>query len=297
MDDISDARLEAHRTQCRRRPRVGHIQFLNCLPIYWGLVNSGAILDMELVKHSPDVLSHMLVDGDLDIGPISLVEYLRNAGDLVVLPDVAVGSDGPVTSCNLISKVPFEALDGARVALGSTSRTTVQLAQLILREKYGVRPDYFPCAPDLEQMLREGDAGVIIGDPALRAWLYDSNRLGTELLDLGEAWKDWTGLPMVFAVWAVRKEYLERCPDIVHEVHQGFLRSRDISLEHVDKVARQVERWEQFPAAELEDYFTTLDFSLGERQLEGVREFARQVGPQIGVLEVPEVLLLEPSQV
>ena len=234
MDDISDARLEAHRTQCRRRPRVGHIQFLNCLPIYWGLVNSGAILDMELVKHSPDVLSHMLVDGDLDIGPISLVEYLRNAGDLVVLPDVAVGSDGPVTSCNLISKVPFEALDGARVALGSTSRTTVQLAQLILREKYGVRPDYFPCAPDLEQMLREGEAGVIIGDPALRAWLYDSNRLGTKLLDLGEAWKDWTGLPMVFAVWAVRKEYLERCPDIVHEVHQGFLRSRDISLQHVD---------------------------------------------------------------
>ena len=97
---------------------------------------------------------------------------------------------------------------------------------------------------------------------------------------------------MVFAVWAVRKEYLDAFPDIVHEVTPGFLRSRDISLEHVDKVARQVERWEQFPAAELEDYFTTLDFSLGERQLEGVREFARQVGPQIGVLEVPEVALL-----
>ncbi|GAA2013826.1 menaquinone biosynthesis protein [Catenulispora yoronensis] len=292
MDDNSGARLEAHLTQCRRRPRVGHIQFLNCLPIYWGLVSSGAILDMELVKHSPDVLSNLLVAGDLDIGPISLVEYLRNADDLVVLPDVAVGSDGPVTSCNLVSKVPFEALDGARVALGSTSRTTVELAQLILREKYGVRPDYFPCAPDLELMLREGDAGVIIGDPALRAWLYDARRLDAHLLDLGQAWKDWTGLPMVFAVWAVRREYLERCPDIVHEVHAAFLRSRDISLEHVDKVARQVERWEQFPAAELEDYFTTLDFSLGERQLEGVREFARRVGPQIGVPEVPEIALL-----
>ena len=292
MDDISDARLEAHMTQCRRRPRVGHIQFLNCLPIYWGLVNSGAILDMELIKDSPDVLSTMLVAGDLDIGPISLVEYLRNAEDLVVLPDVAVGSDGPVTSCNLVSKVPYEQLDGARVALGSTSRTTVQLAQLILREKYGVQPHYFPCAPDLQQMLREGDAGVIIGDPALRAWLYDAQRLDANLLDLGQAWKDWTGLPMVFAVWAARKEYVERCPDIVHEVHQGFLRSRDISLQHVDKVARQVERWEQFPAAELEDYFTTLDFSLGERQLEGVREFARQVGPQIGISRVPEVMLL-----
>jgi len=292
VDDNSGAPLEAHLTQCRRRPRVGHIQFLNCLPIYWGLVNSGAILDMELIKHNPDVLSNMLVAGDLDIGPISLVEYLRNADDLVVLPDVAVGSDGPVTSCNLVSKLPFEQLDGARVALGSTSRTTVQLAQLILREKYGVRPDYFPCAPDLELMLQEGDAGVIIGDPALRAWLYDAQRLDANLLDLGQAWKDWTGLPMVFAVWAVRKEYLRKCPDIVHDVHNAFLRSRDISLEHVDKVARQVERWEQFPAAELEDYFTTLDFSLGARQLEGVREFARQVGDQIGVPVVPEIALL-----
>jgi chorismate dehydratase len=294
VDDNSGARFEAHQSQCRRRPRVGHIQFLNCLPIYWGLVNSGAILDMELIKHSPDVLSNMLVAGDLDIGPISVVEYLRNADDLVVLPDVAVGSDGPVTSCNLVSTLPFEELDGARVALGSTSRTTVQLAQLILREKYGVRPDYFPCAPDLEQMLREGDAGVIIGDPALRAWLYDASRMGVRLLDLGEAWKDWTGLPMVFAVWAVRKEYLAKCPDIVHEVHAAFLRSRDISLENVDKVAAQVERWERFPAKTLEEYFTTLDFSLGARQLEGMREFAGRIAAQIGISVVPEIALLRP---
>ena len=292
----ADAELEAHRSQCRRRPRVGHIQFLNCLPIYWGLVSSGAILDMDLVKQSPDVLSNMLVAGDLDIGPISLVEYLRNADDLVVLPHLAVGSDGPVTSCNLISKLPFEDLDGARVALGSTSRTTVQLAQLVLRERYRVHPEYFACAPNLELMLQEGDAGVIIGDPALRAWLSDGRKPGLQLLDLGEAWKDWTGLPMVFAVWAVRKDYLETAPELVAEVHRAFLRSRDISLDNVDKVARQVERWEQFPAARLEDYFTTLDFSLGERQLEGIREFARQAGSQFGVTEVPRIALLSGAE-
>jgi chorismate dehydratase len=146
--------------------------------------------------------------------------------------------------------------------------------------------------PDLSLMMQEAEAGVLIGDPALRATLYDAPRLGLQLLDTGAAWKDWTGLPMVFAVWAVRKDFLRSSPELVHEVHRAFLRSRDISLENVDKVARQVARWEAFDAATLEKYFTTLDFSLGERQLAGVREFARRVGPQIGLAGVPEIALL-----
>jgi chorismate dehydratase len=78
------------------RPRVGHIQFLNCLPLYWGLVHSGALLDVDLRRDTPDRLSDRLVEGDLDIAPISLVEYLRHADELTLLPDLAVGSDGPV---------------------------------------------------------------------------------------------------------------------------------------------------------------------------------------------------------
>ena len=105
------------------RPRVGHIQFLNCLPIYWGLMRSGALLDVDLHKDSPDRLNAALVAGDLDIGPISLVEYLRHADELLLLPDLAVGSDGPVLSVNVVSTRPLAELDGGRVALGSTSRT------------------------------------------------------------------------------------------------------------------------------------------------------------------------------
>jgi len=74
-----------------RRPRVGHIQFLNCLPIYWGLMRSGALLGVDLHKDTPDRLNTALVAGDLDIGPISLVEYLRHTDELVLLPDLAVG--------------------------------------------------------------------------------------------------------------------------------------------------------------------------------------------------------------
>ncbi|MFF5425792.1 MULTISPECIES: menaquinone biosynthetic enzyme MqnA/MqnD family protein [unclassified Streptomyces] len=279
----------------RSRPRVGHIQFLNCLPLYWGLARTGTLLDLELTKDTPEKLSERLVAGDLDIGPITLVEYLRNAGDLVALPDIAVGCDGPVMSCVIVSQRPLDELDGARVALGSTSRTSVRLAQLLLAERYGVRPDYYTCPPDLGLMMQEAEAAVLIGDAALRASLHEAPRLGLQVHDLGLMWKEWTGLPFVFAVWAARKDYLAREPETVHEVHQAFLASRDLSLEEVTKVAEQAARWEAFDAGLLERYFRTLDFRFGAEQLAGVREFARRTGPTTGFPADVTIDLLAPA--
>lgn len=210
------------------------------------------------------------------------MEFLRNADQLVAFPDIAVGCDGPVMSCVIVSQVPLEQLDGARVALGSTSRTSVRLAQLLLSEQYGVRPDYYTCPPDLSVMMQEADAAVLIGDAALRASLHDAPRLGLTVHDLGHMWKEWTGLPFVFAVWAARKDYLAREPAVVREIHEAFLSSRDVSLEEVTKVAEQAARWEAFDAELLERYFTTLDFRFGPDQLAGVREFARRTGATTG---------------
>ncbi|MEV4425073.1 menaquinone biosynthetic enzyme MqnA/MqnD family protein [Streptomyces sp. R-07] len=283
--------------QQRSRPRVGHIQFLNCLPLYWGLARTGTLLDLELTKDTPEKLSERLVRGDLDIGPITLVEYLRNADDLVALPDIAVGCDGPVMSCVIVSQRPLAELDRARVALGSTSRTSVRLAQLLLAEQYGVRPDYYTCPPDLGLMMQEAEAAVLIGDAALRASLQDAPRLGLQVHDLGLMWKEWTGLPFVFAVWAARKDFLAREPETVHEVHQAFLASRDLSLEEVAKVAEQAARWETFDAELLERYFRTLDFRFGPEQLAGVREFARRTGPTTGFpADVAVELLPRPTR-
>ncbi len=259
----------------RRRPRVGHIQFLNCLPLYWGLVQSSALLDVELRKDTPDRLNDALVAGELDVGPISLVEYLRHTDELVLLPDLAVGSDGPVLSCNLVSQLPPAGLDGARIALGSTSRTTVLLAQLWLAEVHRVHPVYFSCPPDLGAMMQEAAAAVLIGDAALRA-SYDAPDRGLVVADLGAAWRDWTGLPMVFAVWAARREFAADHPGLVKEVHAAFLDSRDRALDRIDEVAARAARWEVFDAATLAAYFRRLDFSLGPRQLAGLAEFARR---------------------
>jgi chorismate dehydratase len=262
-----------------RRPRVGHIQFLNCLPLYWGLIRSGALLDVDLTKDTPDRLNDALVRGDLDIGPISLVEYLRHADELLVLPDLAVGSDGPVLSVNLVSTVPPDELDGRLVALGSTSRTSVLLAQLLLEERHGTHPHYVTMPPDLTAMLMEADGAVLIGDAALRA-THEAKTKGLYVTDLGAAWQDWTGLPMVFAVWAARKDFAEAHPGAVKDVHDAFVRSLDLSLANVAEVATTAARWESLGAANLETYFTTLDFRLGERQLAGLREFARRAAPR-----------------
>ena len=273
-----------------RRPRVGHIQFLNCLPLYWGLVRSGALLDVELTTDTPDHLNDALVRGDLDIGPISLVEYLRHADRLKLLPDLAVGSDGPVLSVVLVSGVPLD--DIRSVALGATSRTSVLLAQMVLEDRLGRRPTYATMPPDLPAMLREADAAVVIGDPALRA-TFGVRPAGTTVLDLGEAWRQRSGHPMVFAVWAARDEFAERHPGLVKDVAEAFRASLDLALVQIGTVAEAAARWEELDAPTLARYFRTLDFRLGAEQQAGLRAFAAELVGR-GVLErVPEIAFVD----
>jgi chorismate dehydratase len=108
-------------------------------------------------------------------------------------------------------------------------------------------------------------------------------------------WKDWTGLPFVFALFAARRDFLAREPELVRRVHADLLASRDLSLAEVSKVCEQASQWEEFDAATLERYYTTaLDFSLGEAQLAGIAEFARRVGGEEGFPPDVEVRLLAP---
>ena len=202
------------RGEVPQRPRVGHIQFLNCLPLYWGLVRSGALLDVVLTKDTPDRLNDALVAGDLDIGPISLVEYLRHADELVVLPDLAVGSDGPVLSVFMVSTVPIEQIRS--VALGSTSRTSVLLARLLLEQTHGLSPSYTVMPPDLG-----GDAA---GVPT-RRWSSATRRCGrrsstgrgsgSRCSISGPRGTRCPACRWFSPLWAARRDYAERHPEQV----------------------------------------------------------------------------------
>ncbi|MFD9992070.1 menaquinone biosynthetic enzyme MqnA/MqnD family protein, partial [Bacillus cereus] len=171
------------------------MDFLNCLPLRWGLGRTGGLLGLDLTLSSPDRLSDALATGQLDIGPISVVEFLNHADDLVALPDIAIGCDGPVMSCVIVSRKPLDQLDDAPVALASTSRTSARLAQLLLSEWIGVRPEYFIAEPALEAMFPRASAAVVIGDFAMRVALHEAADHGLHVYDLGELWREWTGLP------------------------------------------------------------------------------------------------------
>jgi chorismate dehydratase len=271
----------------RTRPRVGHIQFLNCLPLYYGLVHEGAVVDMELTRGTPTELNRLLLEGALDISPISSVEYLRNAADLVLLPDLTVSSDGAVKSIVLASRVPAADLGGRPVALTTTSATSQVLAQVILAERYGVSPRYFASPLDLAGMLGQADAALLIGDPALRVlWQPPA---GLYCYDLGTEWHLLTGCAMVYAVWAVRREYADRAPHLVQEVLDAFRRSLAYSLDRVDEIAQAASRWEAFPAETLADYFRTLRFAFGPRYQQGLREYALRARRRGALSHVPEL--------
>lgn len=257
---------------------MGHIQFLNCLPVFWGLSRQGSLGDFDLRRGTPEVLTRSLLAGELDISPVTLFEFLKHSDELVVLPDMAIGCDGPVMSCLIVSRVPLRELDGAPLALASTSRTSTKLAELLLNEVVGVRPEPFRCPPDLRLMMKQAPAGVIIGDPALAAATRDARELGLEVHDLGQMWQDWTGLPFVFALFAARRPFAQRDPEVVRRSHGELRAAWDLGLREVDAVCEQAARWEDFSAATLREYYTSaLDFSLGERQLAGVARFAQKL--------------------
>ncbi|MDQ1702070.1 MAG: chorismate dehydratase, partial [Frankiaceae bacterium] len=254
----------------------GHIAFLNCVPLYWGLMNGGGLDPLTLRQDTPDQLNDALLAGDLDVSPISVVPYLQHADELVPL-DIAVGSDGPVLSVVLVSKRPLAELDSRTVALGATSRTGVALAQLLLEERYRVHPSYETMAPDLDAMLAVADAAVLIGDVALRATADAGRHTDVTVHDLAAEWRDWTGLPMVFAVWAARREYADAHPDEVRAIRDAFAASRALVAANIERVATEVAAGSRFTAEELTRYFTVLDFSFGPRQREGMAEFARRL--------------------
>jgi chorismate dehydratase len=272
------------------RPRLGHIQFLNCLPLYYGLVKSDALLDVDLVKAPPRQLAEMLVAGELDAAPIPAIEYARHADDLVLIPDISISSDGEVQSILLLSKQPAESLGGRLVALTDTSRTSQVLARILLAKHWEAAAEYAEMPSDLASMMRDADAALLIGDDALRAFYTPTDLLK---YDLGTEWKAYTGLPMVYAVWAVRREYAERNADSVKRLDWALNESMRYSAEHADAVAEYAARWEPMPVSFFASYFDTLRFSFGDRFREGMARYFAEAHA-IGQLDsVPDVRLLE----
>jgi chorismate dehydratase len=238
------------------------VSYLNTVPLVWGLQHSPdpALRDaFDLRFALPSECADQLASGRADIGIVPVIEMARQGLDY--FPGTGIACHGPVRSILLISKVPFKEI--RTLVTDSGSRTSAMLSQVILAEKFGVRPQVFSHPADLPEMLGKADAALLIGDAALRV---DPVTLPFETLDLGEEWVKMTGLPMVFAVWAGRKE-------IVHEPHgQVFLESLRYGLAHMDDMVRDESAARQFSPDVVRRYLTHhIVFELGENDYEGMR--------------------------
>ena len=258
--------------------RLGRIGYINCYPVY-GAIDRGAVsMPAELVTGTPAELNELLVAGELDVSVISAIEYARHAKDLVLLPELAISCDGPVQSVALFSKVPVPRLDGATVLVTASSRTSVALLDLLCRDVWRVRPRFAQAraeAGDLDALAGlPHDAVLVIGDPAL---LLAARGTYPQRVDLGEAWKAWTGLPFVFAVWAARREASAAA---VRAVHRSLLAARAWGLAHLDLLAETAARATGVPVQECRTYFAGLDYAFSYKHLAGLTDFFRRLAAQ-----------------
>jgi chorismate dehydratase len=189
-----------------------------------------------------------------------------------------------VQSILLISKVPAEELGGCTIALTNTSRTSQVLARILVQKRWGADATYVEMPPDLPAMLREADAALLIGDEALRA--YWDRPKGLHITDLGAEWTAWTGLPMVYAVWAVRRSFADEQPDAVAAVNDALNGSLAYCRAHLDDISDYAARWEAFPASHFRSYFDALQFRFGPRFREGL---TRYLGEAVAIGQLDRV--------
>ena len=243
--------------------RIGIVDYLNSWPLAWGFL-SGRLADgYEVLYCSPAEVADLLARGELDVGLVPSIEAGRIPG-LGVVPGLCVAATHEVRSVLLVSRKPVEEI--RRVALDENSRTSAALVQIVLEACHGVRPEVTTRSPDLDEMLRDADAALVIGDPALRV-----DRESFRILDLAAAWRQLTGRPFVFAVWAVRYgvETATLVQDLRISLGQAFEEMGQIIERAVTELSLTPEVVERY-------LLRHLRFALGPEELAGLEEFYRR---------------------
>jgi len=249
--------------------RLGRIQYLNVLPIYYALEHLWGENGFHLVAGTPVDLNARLRGGELDVSSISAMEFGLYPEDYLLLPRLSISSRGPAGSVLLFSRVPFARLDGRAVRLSAASASGAGLLKVLLAKVYQVQPDYQrgPLLPDVPP---EVAAILAIGDEALGlkaagGWPHQ--------LDLGAAWQQLTGLPFVFGVWAVRRAFAEANPESAAASHRLLLKSRDWGLSALPYLSRLAAAAVSMTPEQVLAYFQQLHYSLGPEHEEGLLTF------------------------
>ena len=254
--------------------RVGTVPYLNARPLVFGFEQGIGRGTIQLTRDVPSQLAARLRRGTLDEALISSIE-LGRIEDLTVGPGLAIGSLGPVRSVLLVSKVAVEQI--GTLALDPASRTSNALADVLLRERFGIAPAAEEFAGTMEEALRAHDAVVRIGDAAL----FTPPPPGTTVLDLGATWTQWTNRPFVYAVWAAREGVLdhELCESFHASWRQGQTALEDIAGSTADPVLAR-------------EYLARhVRYGLGPGEMAGLHRFLTLAAARALLPRVPEIRL------
>jgi chorismate dehydratase len=255
--------------------RLGKISFANCHPVYYGLNNGLRPPWLDLTPAPPTVLNGMLENSELEISPVSSVAYAKHAEDWLIIPSISIASRGEVLSVILVSTLPLGSLGGKKVITTTDSETSVELLKLCL-EREGARPVFERgMVKDTTNLGQYAAAALLIGDPALQRRRHDLR--GQCVTDLGRYWHDWTGLPFVYAVWAVRRAFAEKNPQVVKEVAVLLKQSLSQGITHIDTIARSASLGLELEEPFVRTYFRHLHYQLDQEEVAGLCRFFDQL--------------------
>jgi chorismate dehydratase len=273
-----------------RRLRISAISYLNTAPLMWDFEHGTAGRNYDISYTLPSSCARALQASTADIGIIPAAAYTQ-IPDLAILPEIAIASRRPVRSILLVSKLPLEKVRS--VALDTSSMTSVALTKILFEKWLGGGRTFTPMSPDIDTMLAQHDAGLLIGDPALQ---IDRSRYFT--LDLAEEWIRFTGKPFVFAFWAVRQAALREAAQPTNMIAE-FQGSRDHGLEPAS-LAQITRDWAaklNLPEADVHSYLTeNIYYHLDAACLEGLQLFYGYAAEMGALPAAPEIKFLSPAE-
>jgi chorismate dehydratase len=262
-----------------RRPRVAASSYLNTAPLIWSFQQGSRQGFVELVTDAaPAVCGDLLALGEVEAALVPIIEYQRIPG-VQVVPGVCVGSQSAVRSVVLVSK--YDDLKNVRsVGLDASSRTSQALVKIIFREFLDCEPHWETSSPDVQAMMKDNDAALLIGDPAMNITLPD-----VHVFDLASVWRRLTNTGFVFAMWMAREGAIE----VVREV--DFAGARDEGMEQVERIISECEPDLPLPRGEIRKYLTeNITFQLDDELEKGMRLYF-ELAQKHGLIENNKPLL------
>jgi len=270
--------------------RLGRIGYLNVLPIYHPLETGILPMDCEVTSGPPAALNRLMDAGKLDVSASSSVEYARHADKYYLIPDIAIGSRGPVQSVLLLCRRPVEELDGETILVSAQTHTSAALLRVLQAKLWNIKTGFTTdSATDVLQTGARPEAILCIGDEALNLRYHPDYPYR---IDLGEAWRELTGLPFIFGVWIVQRDSWERNKEKVEQAASLLLEGKRWGVENIADVCVMAAEESCLSVDEMCSYFDGLVYDLGPEEQEGMRAFYQSL-VETGIIDkAPELVFL-----